>query len=151
MRDVETIERNLRAKQDAFFAGCEVAEPPLTMAMLAARSGIPVETLRSYRTTNARKPSIMGLAVFVRLVGALPEELVHLGSLLIEDSGCFVARTDPRAAAWLELGDRAGAFASKVCRYQASGGHIDHVEDADLRTDLIEIVSGGHGMLGGGQ
>lgn len=147
MRDEDTITRNLKVKQGAFFISCE--SEGLTMGVLAATSGIPIDTLRSYRPTRSREASVMGLTVYVKLLRALPSNLLHLGSLLIEDSGCVVASADTQAANWLAIGERACAFGAKVFRYQASDNHIDHREDADLREELLTIVSEGHGVLGG--
>jgi hypothetical protein len=147
MRNGETIERNLKLKQEAFFLACDAAG--LTMGVMAARSGLPIGTLRSYRTVPSREPSIMGFASFVAIVGSLPAEHVHLASVLIEDTGCTITRLDPNSAEWLALGEKLCRAGAKIMRYQQSDGHIDHAEDADLRTDMIEIVSDGAGKIGG--
>lgn len=146
MREEDPICRNLAIKQDAFFRACE--REGFTMGVLATETGIPLSTLSSYRPTNARpQPALMALATFVKL-GRVPNMPAHLLSLLIEDSTFVAARTDAQTSAWLAMGERACAFGAKVMRYQASDNHIDHREDADLRTDMIEIISEGHGMVG---
>ena len=146
MRDEDPICRNLKVKQDAFFRAAE--REGFTLAVLSADTDIPVGTLASYRSTQAREPSIMSLATFVKLAAVVPP---RLSSLLIEDSGKLVAARDGQDATWLRLGERAGAFAAKVCRFQSTDGHIDHREDADLRADMIEILTEGHGAIGAGQ
>jgi hypothetical protein len=148
MRDEDRILRNLKLKQDAFFRATD--REGMTLSWWSAETGIPAGTLASYKITNGREPSVMGLATFVKLVASLPAQHIHLASLLIEDSGCFIAQADSRGAEWLALGEKACAFGAKVMRYQASDNHIDHIEAGDLRHDLIEFVTVGTGALGEG-
>ena len=145
MRDDDAICRNLKVKQHAFFAAAE--REGYSLGVLSAETGIPVSTLGSYRTTNARVPAVMGLATFIKLTAATRKH-PQLASLLIEDSGCVIASSEPQAAEWLALGERLCATGAKIMRYQASDGHIDHIEDADLCADMVEIVSEGHTMIG---
>jgi len=147
MRDEDPICRNLKVKQDTFFLAAE--KRGYGLPDIEERTGIPRSTLSSYKTSGAREPSLMGLATFIKL--AKIPALVDLVSRLIEDSDLALAPKEPRTADWLAAGARAAAFASKVCQFQATGGFIDHVEDAELRTDMITIVSEGHGIIGGGK
>ena len=148
MRDEDTIQRNLEAKQAAFFLGCE--KRGLTLAALGEVLDVSSSTLSAYRPTRARpKPSLMPLALFIRIArcDAVPTELANL---LIEDSGHQLAPIDAVQTDWLTLGERAAGFAAKVCKFQATGGHIDHREDAELREDILIIVSEGQGAAGVG-
>jgi len=145
MSEVEMISRNLAVKQHAFFHAAK--GEGYSKAVLSIETGIPASTLDSYCTTGSRKPAIMPLDNFVKLISATRKH-PHLASLLIEDSGCVIASTDPQATEWLALGERMCAAGAKIFRYQASDNHIDHREDADLCAEMIEIVSEGHAMLG---
>jgi hypothetical protein len=144
MRDEDPIRQNLETKQDLFFRAC--AKRGLTIAGMAAAAGIEAGTLGTYKPTHGRKASLMPLWAFIRLAGFVPTDLM---SILIEDSGHQLAPIDPQAADWLGLGARAGAFASKVCEFQATGGHIDHREAAVLREDMLVIISEGQGAVTG--
>lgn len=146
MPNSDQVSSNLKLKQDAFFNATK--REGMTLAWWSAETGISVDTLRTYLVSERREPAIMSLATFIKLVAALPGQYRHFASLLIEDSGCFISQSDPRGAAWLELGEKACAFGAKVMRYQASDNFIDHVEAGDLRTDLIEFVTVGTGALG---
>ncbi len=144
MRDDGAIERNLVVKQAAFFRAA--AKRGFSAAVLAEETDIPATTLASYVDKPSRKASLMPLAVFVKLA-RVPEMPAELLSILIEDSGHDVVPHDPARACWLELGEKASSFAAKVFRYQATGGHIDHREDADLREDMRELVAEGQGAI----
>lgn len=146
MHDECPIERNLRqVKQAAFFRAADRAG--FSVGVLASETGISRATLDSYIATPSRpKPSIMSLAVFVKLASVrdLPP---HVTSLLIDDCGLDLVARDPARTNWLTLGEKMSAFTTKVFRFQATGNHIDHREDAELREDVIEIISESHGAL----
>ena len=144
MRDEDPISRNLKAKQGLFFSACE--KRGLTIAAMAAAVDMSDDTLRSYKPTPSREPSQMPLSAFIRLSREVPADLM---SILIEDSGHNLAPIDPAASDWLGLGMRAARFASKVCEFQATGGHIDHREATELREDMLIIISEGHGAVVG--
>lgn len=144
MRDEDAICRNLKAKQGLFFTACE--RRGLTIPAMAAAAEIAEPTLRSYKPVPSRETSAMSLWAFIRLARIVPPDLM---SLLIEDSGHQLAAIDPAAANWLALGAKAAKFASKVCEFQATGGHIDHREQAELREDVLIIISEGHGAVTG--
>lgn len=142
MREECQIARNLEVKQGVFFLACE--KRGLSLAALAAAIDVSPSTLGSYKPLPSRKPSLMPLAMFIKLSRFVPADLM---SLLIEDSGHQLAPIDPSAANWLGLGMRAATFASKVCEFQSTGGHIDHREAAELREDMLVIISEGHGAV----
>jgi hypothetical protein len=147
MRDDDTILRNLEAKQAAFFLGCE--KRGLSLTALAVMLDAPIATLSSYRATRAKpKPALMSLALFIKIAGCedIPTDLANL---LIEDSGHQLAPIDGTRTDWLPLAARTAAFASKVCQFQDTGGHIDHREEAQLREDMLIIISEGHGAVTG--
>lgn len=144
MRDEDPIARNLEIKQGLFFSACE--KRGYTIAGLAEATGISKSTLGSYRPSPSRATTAMGLCVFNKLAKEVPAEIM---SILIEDSGYQLAPIDPQAANWLGLGGRAAEFASKVCRFQATGNAIDHREAAELREDILIIISEGHGAVTG--
>lgn len=145
MRDECPVERNLRVKQGAFFRAA--AKAGFGIALLAEEIGEHRSTLDSYIEKPSRpRPSIMSLAMFIKLA-SVPSLPPHIAALLIEDSGLDLVSRDPQRANWLALGAKAAAFSSKVCAYQASDNHIDHREDADLRNDIIEIISDGQGAV----
>lgn len=148
MREEDPILRNLETKQAAFFTGCE--RRGLTLSTLAAALDVPLPTMSGYRFTAAKpKPALMPLSLFIKIArcDAIPTELANI---LIEDSGHQLIAIDPVKTDWLRLGALTGQFASKVCEFQATGGHIDHREDAELREEILTIVSEGNGAIGGG-
>ena len=148
MRDGDQIVRNLEAKQAAFFAACD--KRGLSLSALAAALDAPISTLSGYRPTNAKpKPALLPLEMFIRIAACevIPTDLANV---LIEDSGHQLIAVDPVKTDWLRLGALTAQFSSKVCEYQATGGHIDHREDADLREEILIIVSEGNGAIGGG-
>ncbi|MDO7841104.1 hypothetical protein [Sphingomonas immobilis] len=145
MRDEDPILRNLETKQAVFFSACE--RRGLSLSTLSAALGEPLSTLSGYRPTPAKpKPNLMSLAMFIKIAGCdqIPGELANI---LIEDSRHQLAPIDAVAADWLGLGMRAAAFASQVCEFQATGGHIDHREDAILKEGILTIISEGHGAI----
>lgn len=146
MRDDGQIERNLMVKQETFFR--KAGERGFTIAVIAAETDIPGPTLGSYVDKPSRKASLMPLAAWIK-IARIPNFPTDLLSMLIEDSGHDAVPRDPQRADWLRIGERATRFASKVFRYQATGNHIDHREDADLREDLREIVAEGQGAISG--
>lgn len=145
MRDECAISRNILDRQDRILRSGGIAERRgLSLKVLEAETGIPTETLKSYRRTNSREPSIMSLAAFVKLARALPADVA---SLLIEDSGFDLAPCRKREKDWLALGERAAGLASKVCRYQSTNGHIDNAEDADLTEELRAFAQDARAMV----
>lgn len=145
MRDDGAIERNLAVKQQTFFR--KAADRGFTVGVIAAETDIPATTLGTYIDKPSRKASLMPLAAFIK-IGRIADFPADLLSLLIEDSGHDAVPHDAERADWLALGEKAASFASKVCRYQSTGGHIDHVEAEDLREDVREIVAEGQGIIG---
>jgi hypothetical protein len=148
MRDEDAISRNLADRQDRILREGGLAERRgLTLALLHAETGLSVDTLKSYRRTKSREPAIMSLANFVKLALALPSDL---SSLLIEETGLDLVAKTPVEKDWLSLGERAAALASKVCRYQSTGGVIDHREDAELTEELREFAADAQAMVATG-
>jgi hypothetical protein len=148
MRDEDQILRNLEAKQNAFFAGCE--RRGLSLSALSAALDISISTLSGYRFTKGKpKPAMMPLALFIKIArcDVIPTDLANI---LIEDSGHQLIAIDPVQTDWLHLGALTAQFSAKVCEYQATGGHIDHREDADLREEMLIIVSEGNGAISAG-
>lgn len=144
MRDDGAIERNLIIKQATFFR--KAGERGFTVAVIEAETGIPGPTLSSYVDKPSRKASLMPLAAWIK-IAAIPNFPTDLLSLLIEDSGHNAVRRDAEQASFLDLGERAGSFAAKVCRFQATGGHIDHGEKAELIEDLREFAAEAQGAI----
>ncbi|CAN5574007.1 hypothetical protein BH10PSE14_BH10PSE14_06400 [soil metagenome] len=144
MRDDCPISRNLEVKQGLFFSACE--KRGLSIAAMAAAADMSASTLGSYRPSSKRVPSLMPLTVFVKLAREVPADLMNI---LIEDSHHHLTAIDPGTANWLGLGMRAARFASKVCEFQATGNRIDHREDAELREDMLIIISEGNGAVAG--
>ena len=145
MRDEDAICRNLKVKQGVFFTACE--KRGYTVAGMAAAAEISEPTLRSYKPGTAREPSAMGLWALIKLAKAgIPTDLL---SILIEDSDLSLTAIDPAAADWMRLAARTANFASKACAFQASDNHIDHREAAELREDMLIIISEGRGAVTG--
>jgi hypothetical protein len=144
MRDDGAIERNLILRQATFLR--KAAERGFSIALIETETGIPATTLASYIDKPSRKASLMPLSAFIKIaaIDNFPDDLL---SLLIEDSKHDVIRRDAEASSFLELGAKAGSFAAKVCQFQATGGHIDHAEKAELIEDLREFVSEGQGAI----
>lgn len=148
MRDEDAISRNIVDRQDRILREGGLAERRgLSLTLLSAETHIPVATLKSYRTTHSRPAAMMSLAAFVKLARALPADLA---SLLIEDSGLDLVAKTPVEKDWLALGERAAALASKVCRFQSTGGVIDHREDAELTDELREFAADAQAMVATG-
>jgi hypothetical protein len=149
MADECPIERNLRfVKQAAFFRAADRAG--FSIGVLASEIGVPRSTLDSYLPMPSRpKPAVMSLAMFVKLAG-VPNLPSHVSALLIEDCGLDLVPRDPSRASWLQLAEKMCTFGSKVLRFQATGNHIDHREEAELREDVAEIIAEGHGAIAPG-
>jgi len=146
MRDDGAIERNLEIKQDAFFRAA--AKRGFSIAVIAAEAEISASTLASYIPKPSRpKPSLMPLAVWIK-IARIPNFPADLLSMLIEDSGHDAVARDAEQASFLDLGEKAGSFAAKVCRFQSTGGHIDHGERAELIEDLRAFVPEAQGAIG---
>jgi hypothetical protein len=146
MHDECPIERNLRhVKQAAFFRAADKAG--FSIPILAAETGISRATLDSYLPMPSRpKPAIMSLAVFVKLA-AVKDLPPHVTALLIDDSGLDLVAREPSRTNWLALAEKMCGFGGKVLRFQSTGNHIDHREEAELREDVIEIISEGQGAI----
>lgn len=130
MRSDCPIERNLRDRQDVVLRAAETRG--LTNALLAAAAGISPDTLRMYRRTDAREPSIMPLDNFIKVARALTQRgHGDLASLLIEDSGCRLAPIDPEAANWDGIAAETATLTAAICTARIDG-QIDHRERAAI-------------------
>jgi hypothetical protein len=110
----------------------------ITLSLLSAETDIPEPTLRAYANgTNG-----LSWQNAKKLIRALPADL---GSLLIEDTGYRLAPIEARGASWLALGERMAQFTGKILHFQGTGGGIDPREHAELREDVLVIISEGQG------
>lgn len=116
-----------------------------SFAMLAAETGIPEPTLRSYTDRPSRPAQMMPYSAVVKLLRALPDDLADL---LIEESGYALKPRDTADKDWLGFAERTATFSAKVLRYQSTDGMIDHREDADLTNEARELASHAQGMVG---
>jgi hypothetical protein len=105
----------------------------ISYAALVEATGVPLTSLKGYAGGVA-----MPLHVALRLIPALPREAANM---LVEPCGHKLVPFDAADKDWLSLAEKSASFAAKVIRYQATNGHIDHAEDADLLRDARELAA----------
>jgi len=139
MRDDDQFSRDVADSQCDVFRLFVGKGRRISYAALAAATRIPEGTLKTYANGTA-----IPLHNLCRLLRVLPRDA---GNMLIAQSGMSLTDSAEPNTDWLALGEKAGDFATKVIRYQRSGGVIDHVEAADLRTNLREMFADGAGAM----
>lgn len=134
------ITQNLKARQEAFFLAAE--RRGFDVRTLAQATGIPAETLSSYRTRPSREASAMPLTAFIKL--GRVTGLTDLLSELIRDSEHCLAPVEAPETGWDIVAAGTAELVAEICVARADG-KIDHVERARLREKagpVIAIIQG---------
>lgn len=135
--------QDITARQVRMFA-MFVGEDPrtqVTRAALAAASGIPASTLKSWATGTAMP--VHGLLTLRKF---LPPEAINM---ITEVGGARLVTISTRETNWDQIAAGAAGLVGEVCEARKDGT-IDHVEDDKLKrrtraliAELSEVVSEG--------